>query len=215
MRKVLLGVVLIGLMSSGANAALMFLAAYDGGGKITLGPGGSDNMSIMLTIRAIDSGFGFSNVFLNDDDNSANGTVDVTNASGGLGSIYDETSFTFPADISHDVMNEYALIMGNGDGGSNWGEGTYTLRTLELTNNGGATSGSVPVTFEKGARQPQIFTVDFVGYVWGVGFDGIIPNFSDPGIGGDDTPFEINFVPEPASLALVAFGGLALLRRRR
>ena len=217
MRMVLLGVALVGLVAAGANGALLFLAADDGGGKINLAPGDSDNMSLMLTIRDIDTGFAFANVFLNDDDDSANGQVDVTALTEGIGTVYDRSAFSLPADISHDVNNEYGLIMGkgpDGDGSSNWGPGTYTLDTLTLTLNGVSTSGTLDVTFEKGARQPQIFTADFLAYVWGIGFDGIIPDFADPGVGADDNPFRVNFIPEPASLALVAFGGLALLRRR-
>ncbi len=217
MRKALLAVALFGLVASGANGALLFLQADDGGGTINLVPGESGNMSIMLEIRAIDTGFAFSNVFLDDDDNAANGPLDVTALTAGIGTVYDHTSFDLPADISHDLENEYALIMGSGpdgDGSTNWGPGIYLLETLALTWNGQDPIGTAPVTFEKGARAPGIFTADFIQYVWGLGFDNIIPNFADPGVGADDNPFNINFIPEPASLALVAFGGLALLRRR-
>ena len=221
MRKVLLGVALFGLVASGANGALLFLQADDGGGKIELAPGDSGNMSMMITIRDIDvdwgpkfdsTGFGFVNAFLNDDDDEANGEVDVTGLTEGIGSIYDRGAFTLPADISHNQQNEYGLIMGNGPegAGSAWGPGTYLLDTLALTHNGASTSGTVSVTFEKGGRAPQIFADNLTMYAWGFGFDNVIPGFADPG-----SPFEINLVPEPASLALVAFGGLALLRRRR
>ena len=77
MRKVLLGLALFGLIASGANGALLFLDA-GGNGSLDLAPGGSGDTSIMLTIRDIDSGFSFSNAFLDDDDNDANGEVDVT-----------------------------------------------------------------------------------------------------------------------------------------
>ena len=89
-------------------------------------------------------------------------------------------------------------------------------RNLTVTQTDVAEGGPVPVTFEKGARAPSIFTAEFIQFPWGTGLDNIIPNFADPGVGGEDNPFIINVgVPEPASLALVAFGGLALLRRRR
>jgi len=217
MSKVLLAVALFGLVVSGANAALLELQADDGGSTITLAPGDSRNMSIILTIRDIDDGFAFANVFLDDDDNLADGEVDVTGMTDGIGTFYPRIGFTLPADISHDLENEYALIMGSGpdgDGSTNWGPGIYLLETLALTWNGQDPIGTAPVTFEKGARAPGIFTADFIQYVWGLGFDNIIPNFADPGVGADDNPFNINFIPEPASLALVAFGGLALLRRR-
>ncbi len=212
MRKVLLGVALFGLVASGANAALLFLDA-GGSGSLDLAPGQSGDMSLMITIREIDlGGFAFTFAFLNDDDDTANGEVDVTGLTEGIGSIYDRDAFVLPADISWAVNNEYGLLMGNGpDGpGSAWGPGTYVLDTLALTHNGASTEGTVAVTFEKGGRAPQIFSDQLTLYAWGFGFDNIIGGFADPG-----APFEINLVPEPASLALVAFGGLALLRRRR
>jgi len=214
MRKVLLGVALFGLMAGGANAALLSLQADDGGDHLLFAPGDSGNMSVVLEIRPIDTGFAFANVFLNDDDNSSNGEVDVTGLIDGIGTIYDRTAFDLPADISHDINNEYGLVMGSGpEPGENWGPGTYTLDTLVLTLNG-TLDGKVDVTFEKGARAPHIFTAAFVQFPWGVGLDNVVPNFADPGVGGEDNPFQIK-IPEPASLALIAFGGLALLRRRR
>ena len=218
MRKVLLGLALLGLVPSGANGALLFLQADDGGGKIELFPGQLGNMSIMITIRDIDDGFAISNVFLDDDDDTANGEIDVTGLIEGIGTFYDRTDLEFPADISWNQENEYGLIMGSGPSeGENWGPATYLLDTLVLTHNGESEDGTVPVTFEKGARAPNIITAppDYTAYVWGLGFDNVLPNFSDPGVGGEDIPFNINFIPEPASLAMVAFGGLALLRHRQ
>lgn len=219
MRNVVLAAALYGVLAGGANAALLELLTDDGGSTITLAPGDSDDMSIIVTIRDIDDGFAFFNMFLDDDDHLSNGEVDVTVMTNGIGTIYDQHAFSLPADISYDLNNEYALVMGSGpdgDGQTNWGPGTYLLQTLTLTHNGASESGSVPVTFEKGARAPQIVTASpqYLTYVWGLGLDNVMPNFSDPGVGGSDMPFEINFIPEPASLALVALGGLALLRRR-
>ena len=213
MRNVLLGLALFGLVASGANAALLELRAADGSGQLELAPGETGNMSIVLTIRDIDTlGFAFTYVFLDDDDNWEDGEVNVITVTEELVGTYDDSAFTLPADISHDVNNEYSLIFGNQEG--SFGPGTYILTTLTLRHDGMSKSGEVPVAFEKGFRAPGIFTEDFVPYIWDIGFDNIVPHFSDPGVGGYKDPFLVNFVPEPASLALVAFGGLALLRRR-
>ncbi len=212
MKKVLLGVVVAGLLAPNANAALLFLAADDGGDTLNLGPGETGNMSIMLTIRDIDPGFTRALAFLNDDDDLADGKLSVVDWNPGLDAIYGG-AFALPADISWDGNNEYDLLVAHPDG-LNWGSGTYTLVTLEILNNSDSSDGQKPITFEEGTRMPQIFTAESVQYVWGLGFDGIIPGFSDPGVGGQDNPFMINNVPEPATLALMAFGGLVLLRRR-
>ena len=75
----------------------------------------------------------------------------------------------------------------------------------------------MPVTFEKGARNPQITTAGpiFEGDIWGVGFDNILGGFSDPGVGGEGDPFMINNIPEPATLGLLVLGAVTLIRRRR
>ena len=218
MKKLLLAVVVAGLVASSANAAILSLVADDGGGMLDLGPGATGNMHIDLSIHAIDvDGFAFANVFLNDEDNDGDGKLNVVDWMAGFDEpagnlVYDDTSFSLPADISHDLNNEYALIMGRNDG-LGWGAGSYRLVTLSIMNTS-AELGEHPITFEKGARSPQIFTPGFLGYVWGTGFAGVIPHFADPGVGGEFDPFIIRNVPEPATLALVAFGGLALLRRR-
>lgn len=216
MNRTILSVLVIGALTTPSSAALLFLTDADTGNDfIALAAGESGDMNIMLTIRAIDTGFAFANVFLDDDDDQADGPVDVTALTEGIGTIYDRTAFTLPADISHDFSNEYGLIMGSGPGGgANWGPGTYVLDTLTVTQTG-KSGPPVPVTFEKGARAPSIFTADFLSMPWGLGFDNVIPNFVDPGVGGENNPFDIILgVPEPSALVLMALGGLALRRRR-
>ena len=220
MNRAILGILVIGALTTPYGAALLFLINADtGGATLDLASGDSGDINIMLTIRDIDTGFAFANIFLDDDDDQADGVVDVTALTEGIGTVYDRTAFEpLPADISWDQSgHEYGLIMGSGpDDGENWGPGTYVLDTLTVTQTDVAEGGPVLVTFEKGARQPQIFTAGFALMPWGFGFDSVIPDFADPGVGGEDNPFTINVgIPEPSTMVLVVLGGLAAWRRNR
>ena len=219
MRQVLLSVVVAGLFASSGNAVILSLAADDGTGRLDLLPRETGNVNIIVEIQDINVlGFGFANVFLDDENNQGDGQLAVVELIQGFDEPADDLTyfrdlFTLPADISHDLNNEYGLIMGRTDEGG-WGPGIYTVDTMVIIN-GSDELGEHPITFEKGARAPQIWKRGFASFPWGLGLAGIIPHFADPGVGGADNPFMINTIPEPASLTLVAFGGLVLLGRRR
>lgn len=75
-----------------------------------------------------------------------------------------------------------------------------------------------PTTTAINARVPALFNSLNSGYVYALqnDFPGAIVmlNAWAEGAIGFDVPFIIEQVPEPATLALLAFGGLALIRRR-
>ncbi len=177
-----------------ANGALLSLDA-DGSASIDLAPGESADISIMLEIRAIDPAFSYATVFLNDDDDEANGELNVTELSTGIGKCHDHSGFVLPADISHDDENEYGLIMGCEDG-EGWGPGVYTLETVTVRHDGEATSGTIELTFEISERSPKILTSDFLEYDLYCDFP---PCFAqlEFGTGGLANPFIVNLVPGP------------------
>jgi len=208
--------VLITCLASEADAALLYLTnPATGEGTLDLAAGETGDMSLMLTIRDMDTGFAFLFAFLDDDDNASDGIMEVIEVTHGLRepAKYSHTGGgSPPQDISWDVQDEYGLNMGRTDG-MNWGPGTYLIDTLTLLVDGIPTQDTVPVTFEEGARAPVLFTADFKVFPWGEGLDGILPDYLDPGVGGATDPFIINLIPVPATLIVVVMGALATLRR--
>ena len=155
-------------------------------------------------------------MFLDDDDNQHDGIMEVVDQIPGLSGPdvrYHRTGSFLPYDISYDFNMEYGLVMGRTDG-MDWGPGTYLIDTLTLLVDGIPTQETVPVTFEEGPRSPQLYTHRFIQSPWGEGLDGILPDYLDPGVGGETDPFIINLIPEPVTLTLVVIGALAILRRR-
>ena len=55
---------------------------------------------------------------------------------------------------------------------------------------------------------PGLYTIGFTNDMLGSGNDGAVPM-------GDPFAMQVNIIPEPATMSLLALGGLAMLRRRR
>ncbi len=192
------------LFAGSADAALLFLDS-NGQGSVDLAPGESVEINIMVTIREIDPGFCVGLFYLNDDDDSAAGEVTVTAVAPDgdpreNGLEYLRSGFALPADLSWDGGNEFASLLITADR-TDWEddgtEVTFTLDTITVTHTGSSTQGIVPLTFEGGARQPELWSDCFTAYTWGLGLDGVVQLFMDPGVGGEDNPFIINLVPGP------------------
>ena len=177
------------MLAGTAHGAFLYLEnAADGSASMDLAPGESGELSILMHIHEIDSdGVAFLNGFLDTDNESLAESVPITAIVAG-----DWYDFEFPKDELPVTLEEFAF----GGGGDPLEPGvTVLLVTLVITHTGTETAGSVEITFEEGARAPQIFTEDFLAFAWGFGFAGVIPNFSDPVVGGAGDPFVINLVP--------------------
>jgi hypothetical protein len=215
MKKGLFAILAAGLLAGGANAAQIDLQGTDGSAKATVD--GTGTMNVVIITYAVDATqVSFVNAFL--DTNNDNADVESASAAQ-AGWTYDTSAFKFPAELDEAGGNEYGLVSGSQDGTNALplGSATHIITALGLSS--GETSGSTNVTFELGARQPQVFgpPPTFTPFtVAPAGFPPNFPGFLYLGDGSSNNPaFEINYSPEPASLGLLALGGLAAIRRRR
>ena len=113
------------------------------------------------------------------------------------------------------------------NGSANYKDGGHvdpTYYTTECGAYGGKPSDSRYGTFDQGGNVREwneaIISGSFRGLRGGSFYSGggympeVIPDFRDPAYETHDLGFRVSVVPEPATLSLLAFGGLALLRRR-
>jgi hypothetical protein len=228
MKKVgLVAVLAAGLLAGSAFAATVSITAPDGGNLLDLSGSDNGDMQIRVTTVALDTiQLAFLNAFL---DTTGSGidadSVDVVGVTAGNGApwIYDRSAFEdkLPVDIDESGA-EYGLVSGDPtqpSGGYPLGPATYVHDTIHLMDtNGEGAEGDVFVTFELGARAPNATGPGPTFAPFFPGHSGFPPNFPNTLYVGNDTggnPQFVIHVPEPAALGVLAFGGLAALRRRR
>jgi hypothetical protein len=213
MKKGLFAILAAGLLAGSANAATLKMVASDGSSKATID--GSGQIYVAVVTGATDTiSVSFVNAFFD----ASNQSATVENAVGQLNWTYDRSAFKYPASLDLTGGNEYGLVSGDSDGGDGLplGNATWWIDCLDISST--ETSGSTLVTIETGARNPQVFgpAPTYAPYtVAPAGFPDGFPNFLY--LGGSmslNQPFEINYIPEPAALALLALGGLVAIRRR-
>ena len=117
---------------------------------------------------------------------------------------YDVVRWTAPAAGTYDVS---ATWVDSDTGGGNGAEAFLALNGTLVPGFLGAFANGGSATYDNNAL--ALSAGDTLDFVLGPGADG--------GFGNDSTTFnaDIALVPEPASLALAALGGLGLLARRR
>lgn len=217
MKKGLFTVLAAGLLAGGVNAAQIDLQnASDGSAAIDIATTG--NVNVVMITAAVDSiQVSFVNAFLDTD----NDLGQVSAVSGGqAGWTYDRSAFKLPAELDDAGANEYGLVSGSQDGSAKLplGSATHVIDTLTLENSDNMADAHTLVWFELGARAPQVFgpPPTFSPFtVAPAGFPAGFPNFLYIGDGSsNNSAFDIHWIPEPAALALLAFGGLVAIRRR-
>jgi hypothetical protein len=220
MKKGLFAVLAAALFVGSVSAAEIGLQnADDGSAKLTLDgfTGEYGYMNLVIKTYSVDVvQIAFVNAFLD----ATNDDAYVGSWVGAQNWTYDRTAFEDKGTVYLDEAGgvEYGLVSGDSDGGDALplGSATHIIDTLGLYTS--ATEGSTLVTFELGARQPQVFGPAPTYTPFTVAPFGFPPNFPLFLYIGDSTStnpgFEINYVPEPASLGLLALGGLVAFRRR-
>ena len=104
------------------------------------------------------------------------------------------------------------------------GPGSHLVGTATLHQTAIGVGGTYEIVFYKGGNFPTITQSTGAAMVYNVNYAGVYPGYWAFGAYGNPgklagkigrNPLIINCVPEPGALALLALGGLSVLRRRR
>jgi hypothetical protein len=211
MKKFLLVMVACGLMATTANAAYVWIENADNGSDtIDMTMGDSGWMNALIQIAPVDNAWtGFNLRF--------DTTADLT--------VVDTEWAAYPGWSSSRAQNPVTPfppgLLGSLGGYGIWsgealnvadalGAGTYLMDSILF--GGEAAMGDVTINLSTAGS--EFYREGGTYNLYPVpGAPAPIPNWYALGIGDVTAPLHVN-IPEPASLALLAIGGLALIRRR-
>ena len=228
MKKALAMLVVVGLMAGTANAATLWMQFEGGANEITLNPSDMVNVEVWLDIIAGDNVSGLGQPFWPGDGVGVNGLVQesVTPIAG-----WDENSLDGMLGLSgQQDINVFAPTLGDViDGPGSFLLAVMTLHQNDLQNlDNPLFPDYYPIMF---GGDPTVtsallnsvgseigFTPVYASYsgyyTWGQGASAISGKTGTTAWALEDNPLKVYCIPEPASLALLALGGLAIIRRR-
>lgn len=228
MKKLLTVAALVGLVASSAGAVELALHPnWEPGDKLDLNLSQTGTVSVYLNIGGDDGNVSFMNAFFDASPLNSGDTAGYEVVGREFKMTRDDGSGWFRAiqwDGSANI-EDYALIAAD-DEGDPIGTNGPNERYMDSIILHGTELGDYMLYYENqwtkdgaAARPPQIFDNNLNQKVYANNLD--LPGFIHFSNGWRDdnlefdVPFVINVIPEPASLALLAIGGMALLRRRK
>jgi len=233
MKKLLVMLVAVGFIAGTANAATLWMQFADGSDEVTLAPSQTVDVQIFVDMLPADTLAGVTGQFwpFGTADQGAyptfvEGLDDMgIVANPALG--WDSGSGVGPLGSAATNINVGAPTAAQAiSGAGSFMVGTMTLHQNDLQNIdstyfpdfypvmfGGDPSALPNLIMPSGSKfkfDPR-YSSSYAGYyTWGQGASGIVK----PKYTVEADPLIVHCIPEPASLALLALGGLALIRRR-
>lgn len=227
--KKILALALVGLVASSASAVELSLVGDDDD-QVTVALSTTGTITVQMVLDGgADGNVSFMNAFM-DAAPFNEGTTDGYTVEGNVFKMErDDGSpwFRNAGGANGPNIEDYSLIAADDEGGGGPGTngaGTYAVDNIIIH---GTDIGVYHLYYENGVtaegapRPPGVFDLNNVqkGYAINLPLPGFMffrnawvePAATPP----FDVPFIVNVTPEPASLALLAVGGLALLRRRK
>jgi hypothetical protein len=208
MRKLLKALAVVALLAAPTMAAVNVQVLVNGGTSATV-PSGK-TATITLQAEASTAGVGIASMA---GDIVASGVAGSSASAWAFGINYNRVSPTY---------TEFVSVPGTAAAGGGWtGFGTMEANGTDFPNQTGAQFGNgawatiATYTFTAGSTAGTVTLAFSTTGPSGGWVDGYLPEGTDGNTTiGTNTAATI-YVPEPATLVLVAIGGLALARRRR